>query len=437
MTRSLMIASIVVSCGTAVAQTGLDLDRAYASELRAESDSRSSFLGANTATGLDVEVMMQTRYTANFRDEQPGATPFGDNDTTIGFTIPRAQVRLSGQVSDNISGRVVFDFGDAELAGRNAAGSAVLLEAYAAWAVNEQFSLLIGQWHNPVVGEEYIAPEKGLAVERSVTNEFFNPGYTQGVAGIFSGDNWRFIAAIADGATYFGDAGSINSPFNSSGENDFGITGRFDYVVSGTWDQFGDFTSWRGSNYGLKLGAGGHWQTKGNTNPGTIPNTILGSLDEIDITLWTLDAMVQGDGWNVFAQYIGHHIDATPTTGTLPDITNHGVIVQGGVFVNDQTELFARYDALFLEEDLEALTGGTETDLHFLTAGFNYYLVPESHAAKFTADVLYSFSNTDVLDVFDLTGAGATPGNFNGPTTGLLGLSDGELAVRGQMTLVF
>lgn len=437
MNRSLIALSLLTVCGSAMAQTGLDLDRAYASELRAESDARSSFLGANTATNLDIEVMFQARYTANFRDDLDSGPALGDNDTTLGFSIPRAQVRMSGQVSDNISGRLVFDFGDAELAGRNTAGTAVLLEAYAAWAVNEELSFLIGQWHNPVVGEEYIAPEKGLAVERSVTNEFFNPGYTQGVAGIYSGDNWRFILAVADGATYFGDAGSINSPFNSSGENDFGVTGRFDYVVSGTWDQFGDFTSWRGSNYGLKLGAGGHWQTKGNTNPGTIPNTILGSLDEIDITLWTVDAMVQGDGWNVFAQYIGHHIDATPVAGTLPDITNHGVIVQGGFFANDQTEIFARYDALFLDEDLEALTGGTETDLHFLTAGFNYYLVPESHAAKFTADVIYSLSDTSVLDAFDLNADGSGPGDFNGPTTNILGQSDGEFAVRAQMTLVF
>lgn len=430
MTRFVCVASFVAACGSAMAQTGLDLDRAYASELRADSDARSSFLGANTASNIDVSVMMQARYMANFRDE--GTVPLGDNDTTLGFSIPRAQVRISGQVTEDISGKVVFDFGAAELNGRNTAGTATLLEAFAAWKINDGFSLIVGQWHNPVVAEEAIAAEHGLAVDRSAMNEFFNPGYTQGIVGAWNGDNWKLAVALADGATYYGNAGSLNTPFNSPGENDFGITGRFDYLVSGNWDQFSDFASWRGSNYGLKLGLGGHWQTAGNTNPGTSTNAILGTLDEMDITLWTVDAMVQGDGWNMFMGYVGHLIDPTPTAGTLPDFTNHGVIVQGGMFINDQTELFARYDAIFLDSVLEGLTGGTESDYHFLTFGMNYFLVPESHAAKFTADIVYSASESSTLDVFSPVLGSSDPN-----TTGLLGLSDSEFAVRAQMTLVF
>ncbi|MEM9373973.1 MAG: porin [Planctomycetota bacterium] len=430
MTRSAAVASILAGCGSAMAQTGLDLDRAYASELRAESDARSSFLEADTGLGLDISVMMQTRYAASFRDED--TVPLGDSDTTLGFSIPRAQIRIAGQVTDSISGRIVFDFGAAELNARNTEGSATLLEAYGVWAVDERFGLTIGQWKNPVIAEERIAAEHGLAVERSATNEFFNPGYTQGVVGSWSGDNWKFAAAVSDGATYFGNPASLNSPFNSQGENDFGITGRFDYLVSGTWSQFDDFSSWRGSNYGLRLGVGGHWQTSGETNPSTFTNAVLGTLDEIDITLWTADAMIQGDGWNVFAAYIGHLIDPTPTAGSLSDFTNHGVVVQGGFFVNEQTELFARYDAIFLDSVLEDLTGGTESDYHFLTAGFSYFLVPESHAARLTADVVYSASESSTLDIFS-----PVLGSSDASTTGLLGLSDSEFAVRGQMTLVF
>tara|TARA_R110000782_G_scaffold29795_3_gene74053 strand:+ start:10211 stop:11518 length:1308 start_codon:yes stop_codon:yes gene_type:complete len=434
--KSFPITASVLSvlAGSAFAQSGLDLDRAYASELRAEAQERASFLGTNNAANISVSAVMQARYMASFRDEQPGGS-LGDDDTTLGFSIPRAQIRLSGQVTESISGHVSFDFGAAETNGRYDSGTGHLLTAFGAWAVDDNWTLLIGQWHNPVVAEEGVESEFGLAVERSVVNEFFNPGYTQGVAAVYTGDNWKALAAFSDGAAYIGNPDTAGSAFTSAGENDWNFTGRLDFLVSGTWDQFTDFASWRGSNYGVKLGAGGHYQQQGNTNPTTGTWGVLGGVayDEIDVALWTVDAMVQGDGWNVFAAYVGHQIDVTPTAGTLPTFVNHGAVVQGGLFVTDQTELFARYDGLFLDSDLVSTAGTVEDNFHYLTAGFNYFLVPESHAAKFTADAVYSFSDTDTLDAL-----APSPGGFNGPsTTGLLGVSDGELLLRAQMTLVF
>jgi hypothetical protein len=389
----------------------------------------------NEKSNISISAVLQARYMASIRDEQSGATPLGDDDTTIGFDIPRAQIRMSGRVTDSISGHLSFDFGAAEFNGRNAAGTGTLLTAFAAWSLDDSWTLLIGQWHNPVVAEEAIEAEFGLAVERSVVNEFFNPGYTQGIAAAYGSDNWKFVGAFADGATYIGSENAANSPFDSSAENDFGLTGRLDFLLSGTWDQFGSFTSWRGSNYGVKIGFGGHYQQQGNTNPSTGLWGVLGGVatDEFDVTLWTVDAMVQGDGWNLFAAYIGHLLDVTPTTGSLPNIVNHGVVAQGGLFVSDQAELFGRYDAIFLDSDLSALAGTSGDDFHFLTAGLNYYLVPESHAARFTVDAVYSLDNTDTLDALS-----PSPGGFNGPsTTGVLGNSDGELVLRAQMTLVF
>lgn len=426
--------SIFVFAGAAAAQTGLDLDRAYASEMRADADTRASFLGLNSRQNLNVSAVFQARYMANFRDSQSGAS-LGDDDTTLGFDIPRAQIRLSGSVTENISGHVSFDFGAAELNGRNDAGTPELLNAFAAWSLDDNWTLLIGQWHNPVVAEEGVEAEFGLAVERSMVNEFFNPGYTQGVAAAYTSDNWKFVGAFSDGAAYIGNENTANSAFNSSAENDWGLTGRVDLLISGTWDQFGSFSSWRGSNNGFKVGLGGHYQQQGRTNPDSWTWGVLGGvpLDEMDIGLWTVDAMFKGDGWNAFAAYIGHHIDATPAAGSLPSFTNHGFVLQGGVFVSDQVELFGRYDGLYLDSDLRDVAGTEERDFHFLTAGLNYFLVPESFAARFTLDAVYSFSDTDTLDALS-----PDPGGFSGPsTTGLLGASDGELLLRAQMTLVF
>lgn len=434
LTTASTAALLAASAGPAFAQSGLDLDRAYASELRADAENRASLLSMDERSNITVSAVLQARYMFSSRDERAGGA-LGDDDTTSGFDIPRAQIRMSGRVSDSISGHLSFDFGAAEFNGRSTAGTGTLLTAYAAWALDDAWTLLIGQWHNPVVAEEAIEAEYGLAVERSVMNEFFNPGYTQGVAAAYTSDNWKFVGAFSDGVSYIGNDNTANSPFNSGAENDFGLTARADLLIAGTWDRFGGFSSWRGSNYGLKIGAGFHYQQQGDTNPDTGTWGVLGgiSTDSVDVTLWTVDAMVQGDGWNVFAAYVGHLIEVDPTTGTVPDLVNHGVMVQGGLFVSDQAEIFGRYDALFLDSDLSNLAGTTGEDFHYLTAGVNYYLVPESYAARFTVDAVYSLDDSDTLDAL-----GPTPGGFNGPsTTGVLGTSDGELVLRAQMTLVF
>ena len=413
--------------GTALGQEGLDLDRAYASQLRSDAETRSSLLGNTNSANVNIEVMTQFRYMYNSRDElTPGA--LGDDDTTMGFDTPRTQVRLSGSVTDDISALVVFDFGAAE--NGTAQGTANLLVAQGAWSLNDNWAMLFGQWHNPVMGSETFAPEHTLAVDKSFTNEFFQVGYTQGVAFAYSGDQFKFVGAFSDGAEYITNYSSVsNSAFNAAGENDFGITGRFDWLVEGTWDQFADQTSWRGSNYGVKIGAGAHWQTQGDTNDsGAGSGSLPAGHDSTEVTFWTVDAQVEGDGWNAFAQYVGHDVDIEATTNL--NYTNHGFIAQGGVFVSDQVELFGRYDVVMLDDVL--VLAGTSDNYQSITAGMNYYFVPESHAAKFTLDAVFAIDESVNMDLI-FGGAGS-----NDPSaTGLLGLSDSEFLLRGQLTLVF
>ena len=110
--------------------------------------------------------------------------------------------------------------------------------------------------------------------------------------------------------------------------------------------------------------------------------------------------------------------------------TNHGFIAQGGFFVSDQVELFGRYDIIMLDDVLVA--AGTDDNYQSITAGMNYYFVPESHAAKFTLDAVFAVDESTNLDAI-YGGVGS-----NDPSaTGLLGLSDSEFMLRAQMTLVF
>ena len=423
-TATLALATI---SGLALGQSGLDLDRAYASELRSDAQTRSSLLGSNNGANLNVEVMTQFRYTFNSRDEF-AAGALGDSDTTVGFSTPRSQIRMSGAVEGtDLSGLVIFDFGAAE--NGTASGTANLLVAQAAWGLDDNWTLLFGQWHDPVLGSENFAAEHTLAADKSFTNEFFQVGYTQGVAVAYGSDNFKFVGAIDDGAEYITNYGTVsNSPFNGAGEADFGITGRFDWLIEGTWDQFADATSWRGSNYGVKIGGGAHWQKQGDTNPSDNSGGVILGYEDTTVTFWTVDAQVEGDGWNFFAEYVGHKVEINATTDV--EYTNHGFIAQGGYFFNDQWEGFARYDIIMLDDVLVA--AGTADNFQSVTAGFNYYFVPESHAAKFTLDATFTLDESTNMDAIF-----GGVGSIDPSATGILGLSDSEFAIRGQMTLVY
>ena len=409
--------------GLAMGQSGLDLDRAYASELRSDANTRSSLLGSNNGANVNVEVMTQFRYGYNSRDELTSGA-LGDNDVTMGFSTPRTQVRLSGAVDGtDISGLVVFDFGAAE----GANGTASLLIAQGAWAIDDNWTVLFGRWHNPVMGSDNFAAEHTLAADKSLTNEFFQVGHTQGVAFAYSADSFKFTGAFSDGAEYTGNfgAGVANTAFNAAGEADFGVTARLDWLMEGSWDQFNDATSFRGSNYGVKLGAGLHYQTQGDTNP-VAPGGAPAGFDERTVTLWTVDAQVEGDGWNLFAQYVGHKVDDDATTDA--DFTNHGFIVQGGYFFSDQWEGFARYDVIMLDDTVYGVATGSNEDFGSITVGANYYFVPESHAAKFTVDATFSLDESTSLDSLGFSDVN---------TSGFVGNSDSEFGLRAQMTLVF
>jgi hypothetical protein len=72
------------------------------------------------------------------------------------------------------------------------------------------------------------------------------------------------------------------------------------------------------------------------------------------------------------------------------DFDDVGVVVQGGLFFTDQLEGIARWSAVFPDSNR-----ANDQDYSDVALGMNYYIVPESHAAKFTAVVVYAFDATN------------------------------------------
>ncbi len=441
--RTILASALALISGSASGGESLDL----AARLRAEAGLHTDLAALSAGPQpLTASMLLQTRYMADFRSER--VLPNND-DYTIGFTIPRAEIRLNANVfNEQLLAHISFDFGDAEgdrgrgdvPAIEGGTGSAQLRQAYAQYNFSGQqegYYFKAGQWRTTLLTEESIAPEYQLAVERSVSNEFFAPGNTQGVALGRVRDRVAWEVSFNDGIRYLGNPDPLNTDYTSVLEADWAVSYRLDWKFAGDWTRFQDFTSWRGEDEAFRVGAGIHLQRQGDTNPGDIDQDYL-AFDAQDaiVWLWTIDAHYEGDGWSVFAAYTGNRIEAEFEDPSLTlKLIQHGWLVQGSIFLMDPVEIFARYDGLRIDTDLVDGFLTEQEIYHFFTVGLNYYPIPESHAVKLGFDLTAALSTPDTLN------AGANTGNsifLPDPTvTGLLGATDEEWLLRAQLQLVF
>jgi len=413
------VAGAALSIGSQALAQNSNLDRAYQNELIADAGARTSFQGgvaggatyAGTFSIADgsgnnrlnfggTEIF---RYNLSFRDK---STQGDQNDTTIGFNFPVTRLRFWGNVWDKaLTFKIQGDFGG----NGGDTGSFELQDAYAMYTWDNGFSMKWGQYKLPILREVNVEDEFQLAADRSVTSYVFGQGYSQGVQFAYAADAFRFAGGFSDGIN------TGNTDFNSPAESDYALNARLDWKVMGAdWERFNDYTSWRSApDNALLIGAAFEWQTGGNT----------GFTTDVDTWLYTVDAAWEGQGWNVAAAGYGSHID--PAGGTTLD--NYGAMVQGGIFVSDQIELFARWDAIFVDKD----AGISPSTLHFATGGLNYYISPESHACKFTAQLGYAFNDTTPI----FGSGGLIEGNTRNAFLG--DSKKGEWTLIGQLQVVY
>ncbi|MFN0131193.1 MAG: hypothetical protein ACKVW3_01470 [Phycisphaerales bacterium] len=382
-------ASMLLLAGSAMAQT-TDESRAYTAELMADAGGRMSSLAA-APSPVTVGGALQFRYDINSRDNVPG-----NEDLATGFQTRLTTLWVTGEASGFIY-RVQGNFGFAD-------GTFTLEDAYFLHALGDGgWFIGGGQLYFPVLWEDYVDKWRQLGADFSPTNAAFRPDRVQGAFVHYTADSFRLWGAIDDGA------GTANSDFTSMAEADFALTGRGEWKFAGAWDRFADFTSFKGSEFAGKVGAAGHWQSGGET---------FGTADT-DIFLGTVDVCVEGNGWNVFAAGMYRMID--PSTGNSLD--DFGVVLQGGIFVADQWELFGRYDVSIPDDNDRA---GDFSAFSTITLGVNHYLTPESQAAKLTIDALYTP---------DKQSESITPAST---ITGVLADSEGDqFNLRLQFQLVF
>jgi phosphate-selective porin OprO and OprP len=397
MTRWMLhaLAGTALTVSAAAAQEPADLSRSYAAELLADAQGRTSALAQqDRAFTAKVGGQIMFRYVYNSASELPG-----DEDVAVGFQARRTKIAVSGNVIDeNWSYQVQMAFS-------RSSGTPALENAFIRRKLDSGWYVQAGQFKLPFLREELVSSSRQLAADRSVMNNFFTQAYSQGVEVGMGGsgdDAFRFTAAFSDGLR------SSNTDIGAS-PADYALTARGEYKLAGDWKQFAQFTSFQNSDFGALLGGAVHWQSGGDT-AGTPDADLLGA---------TADVSIVGNGWNAYAAGVWAQSDMPGA-----DFDDFGFVVQGGIFVAESTELFARYDAIIADDDHDL------DDFHAITAGVNHYLVPSSHAAKLTADVQYLLdtpSESLIPSASSMRGLGLNAADTD----------DGQWTLRLQMQLLF
>ncbi len=373
---------------------GADEVRALVYSVLADADMRSSLLDKDKQGGwddgfylsddsgrfkLELSGQMQFRWIGTFQDDTPG-----EDSTETGFVNRRTKLSFDGYAVDpaweyHITGG--FSRKD---------GGFGLQDAYVERDLGKGWSLKFGQFKAPFMREELISSKRQLAVARSLVNETFNQGRSQGIELVYKNDHIHASAMFSDGF----DSANVAA---LEEDVEFGITARVEFLIDGKWKQFKDFTSWEKDKFAAMVGGAVHYEEED------------GGGDEETFT-WTVDGSIEFGGANLFAAIVGRHMD-------MKGSDQYGFIFQGGAFLNDDWEAFARYEWGDIDK------AGFE-DLSIVTVGVNRYY--HKHALKWTTDIGYAFDRVR--------------GGFSSSGTGWLTDpkgADGQIVIRSQIQFLF
>lgn len=395
--------------------------RAVVAEMLADAETRSSLLAdAGGGAGHDgqkffisdggfkltIGAILQTRYILNFREQTPGTDDFDS-----GFQRRRLKLYVGADLPGGWRADVIARF--------IASGDAEIETTAVTKKFEDGFQVKFGQFREQFLREEVIVDARQGLVERSVPTFVFGQGYPQGVEFSHTGERLRLFGSVNDGLrsenTDF-DTRENTGRFVVTGEAEYGVSGRADLLLgaSGAWKRFEELNPQRGGELGAQLGAGVHWQQSANTDALTDTDR--------DSLVYTADALVEGDSWNVFGAFVGRWTQLRGA-GDDRDLHDFGATVQAGWRAGENWDLIARWEAVYAD----AGRGQSGTDWNFVTFGGNYYFA--GHATKLSADVVWSINDTSGL---------RTLGVLPNVSLGLLGSAEeNEVVARVQLQLVF
>ena len=235
--------------------------------------------------------------------------------------------------------------------GNGSNSTANLEDAYINKDMGNGMSLMMGQFKSPFLREELVTSANQLGVERSVVNQMFSTGWTDGVQFTAKNDSLMGMVSFNNGGNNANFATQNMNSTDNGGYTQYALTGRVQWLAFGNWAQFNDMTSMRGGGQGLMIGAAFNWQHGGNqANTATSNNNVASANTDAGFFTYTADASWDLGGANLYGAFFGNFTSSLPVENTGPgtnsngsSIQSYGALIQGGYFISDNTELFASW----------------------------------------------------------------------------------------------
>jgi hypothetical protein len=315
-------------------------------------------------------------------------------------------------------------------------GPIELADAWVRLALDDQWSIRVGQYRSPYSRETLVADSNQIAVDRSVIDYHLGLWYTQGIELESLTDDWRWRLSFDEGGTdnlagelQLVGTEPLSRPWYST-DAQWSITTRLEHKLAGAWEQFAQFTSPQGSESGLLAGLAFHYSVSEPFN-----GNDAAPFGQNEWTALTADITWMLGGASIYASAYWNHVNtdaAQPDFGGQPfsiaDASNiWGATIQGSLYVTQKHEVFARFEAgeaqfgdLSNNPTVDEIFGQEHT-MTLLTAGLVWYL--DGQDLKWTTDMGVNFT--------DLSPA------WYDPVAGWRVSEDGEFVFRSSFQLMF
>jgi hypothetical protein len=416
--------------------------RGLVQDVLADADTRSSLQGDGATSGYDkgffirsgdgkwsmkINGQIQTRFMYN---DAAGQT------ADYGFEIRRFKLGFKGHIMDPSWTYKLTVINQRDSQGTSSAG----FYAEDAWlrkTTESGFYVQVGQFKAPLLREELTSSSAQLPVERSMLNNQFTYGWTQGAQIGRKGTSFWWRAMMSDGPNA---ANQQSQGFSDT----VSLAARADIRLAGDWANWKSFTG-RGvpDDFYAFIGAAFQWFNNSNRGYVGVPGVALnhteyGGYDGLRSYGFTADGSIGGEGWTAYGAFMWANNGATVNNAgvSVEGNTSWGVLAQAGFFVSKDVQLFGRYEYGHIGDYavIAPAAQGGNGRLSVLTVGANVWLAT-GRTLKWTSDFGYAFDT--------INNGGAMPGpsaDFTSSGNGWRSDTDdntGQWLVRTQLQVMF
>lgn len=399
--------------------------RGIVQDVLADADTRASLQGDGATSGYNNGFFIQSadgkwsmKINGLFQERwnlgsQPSSTAaLGNDSTAFGFETTRAALNFSGNLAGVAFYNARLDWSPYNVAnpalGHGGLSDGPLEWAYGGWHMNDNWSAQVGRQKMNVMRGFIVNAEDQQAIERSSYNYYWATSQiTNGIQFNGNWDQFRMNAMVSNGATSVANSGNNTWDNNNHG---WAVTGRGEWLLQGDWSQFDRIGSSKGEASGLLLGVGGGY-LRNQDNNGESNWLVSGDLS------------YQADGWNAYGSVT---TGTNEPAGAGNDRTSFGFEVGGGMYMNDDNELYARWQWLTPGQG----AGANSSKLNIATIGWNYYLAGPN--TKLSADLNWCFS-----DPSQANSDGAGGGGYAGWWDNTNQTSGSQVLLRTQLQISF